>query len=151
MKQTCTFLIALALACFPATAPCAEEENQVSDEKQLIEKAIRDYIDGWYEGSAERMERALHPDLTKRRVVPLPSGGEILNTVSADAMIAYTEMGIGKKSKKEGQQNEVIILDLSAQIASAKSTSHEFIDYIHLAKVNGQWRIVNVLWEPAKP
>jgi hypothetical protein len=62
-------------------------------------------------------------------------------------MVEYTAMGVGKKSKKEGQVNDVIILDVSPRTASAKSISHQFIDYIHLAKINGQWRIVNVLWE----
>jgi len=151
MKQVFTFIVALALLLIPAVAARAEEEQPAPDQKPLIEKAIRDYIDGWYEGDAERMERALHPDLTKRRVVPLPSGSEVLNTVSADTMVAYTKMGIGKKSKQENQANEVIILDVSPQTATAKSISHEYIDYIHLAKGNDQWRIVNVLWEPAKP
>jgi hypothetical protein len=144
-------LLLVALALVVAMPATVAEEKAATDEKVLIERAIRDYIDGWYEGSAERMERALHPDLTKRRVVTLPSGGEILNTVSADTMVAYAGMGVGKKSKQEGQVNEVIILDVSPQTAAAKSVSHEYIDYLHLAKVNGEWRIVNVLWEVNKP
>jgi hypothetical protein len=151
MKHALTFLVVFTVVLCPAAAPRAEEEQPATDENVLIEKAIRDYIDGWYEGDAERMARALHPDLTKRRLAPLPNGKEVFNTVSADAMVAYTEMGFGKKSKQEGQKNEVIILDVSPQTAAAKSISHEFIDYIHLAKVDGQWRIINVLWEPAKP
>jgi hypothetical protein len=151
MKQAIVLAIAIALILLPASPVCSEDEQPAPDEKVLIEKAIRDYIDGWYDGDAERMTRALHPDLTKRRVVALPNGRELFNTVSADAMIEYTSMGFGKKSKKEGQVNEVIILDISPQTATAKSISHEFIDYIHLAKVNGQWRIINVLWELTKP
>lgn len=148
MRRT---LLLVALALVVAMPAAIAEEQAAVDEKALIEKAIRNYIDGWYEGSAERMESALHPDLTKRRVVALPSGGEILNTVSADTMIAYAGMGVGLKSKREGQVNEVIILDVSPQTAAAKSVSHEYIDYLHLAKVNGEWRIVNVLWEVNKP
>ena len=151
MKHALTILVVLAIALCPVAALRAQEEQPVTDEKPLIEKAVRDYIDGWYEGNAERMARALHPDLTKRRVVALPNGKEMFNTISADALVAYTEMGFGKKSKQEGQKNEVIILDVSPQTATAKSISHEFIDYLHLAKVDGQWRIINVLWEPAKP
>src|SRR5262245_52406842 len=33
-----------------------------------IKQTALDYIEGWYEGSAERMERALHPELAKRIV-----------------------------------------------------------------------------------
>ena len=31
--------------------------------REAIKKTALDYGEGWYEGSAERMERALHPDL----------------------------------------------------------------------------------------
>jgi hypothetical protein len=31
-----------------------------------IKQTALDYIEGWYEGNAERMERSLHPELAKR-------------------------------------------------------------------------------------
>jgi hypothetical protein len=96
------------------------------------------------------MANALHPDLAKRNVETLPDGRNFLRTLSADAMVEFTRAGFGARSRKEGQKNEVIILDVLESSASVKSISHEFIDYLHLAKVNGQWKIVNVLWEPAK-
>jgi hypothetical protein len=36
--------------------------------------------------------------------------------------------------------------------ASGKSTMADWIDYMHLARVDGRWVIVNVIWEqkPAK-
>lgn len=30
-----------------------------------VEAVARDYIEGWYEGDVEGMDRALHPDLVK--------------------------------------------------------------------------------------
>ena len=38
-------------------------------DKVAVREAVLDYIEGWYAGDAERMERALHPDLAKRIVV----------------------------------------------------------------------------------
>jgi len=35
----------------------------------------------------------------------------------------------------------------SRTLAAAASAGPD-IDYLHLAKVNGEWRIVNVLWAP---
>lgn len=155
MRKISLALLLLLLA-LPGMLPAGDAENAGTEardielEKQLIEKAARDYIDGWYEGNEERMQRALHPDLAKRRVDFLPNERAILSTVSADAMVEYTRLGIGKKSHREGQVNEVTILDVSAYTASVKTVSHQFIDYLHLAKMNGEWRIINVLWEPAK-
>lgn len=116
-------------------------------DRAAIEAAARDYVDGWYEGDAERVARALHPDLAKRTVRALPDGSEVLNTLSQSNMVAYTRAGYGKKNKQEGQHNEVIILDVMTKTASVKTVTHEFIDYLQLAKIDGQWRIVNVLWE----
>ena len=35
-------------------------------DEQAIEATVRDYFEGWFDGDAERMERALHPQLAKR-------------------------------------------------------------------------------------
>jgi hypothetical protein len=42
--------------------------------KAEIRQTTLDYIEGWYNGDPERMERSLHPDLAKRIVVPNPDG-----------------------------------------------------------------------------
>ncbi len=39
-------------------------DAQTSADSAAIRQAALDYIEGWYEGNAERMERALHPDLS---------------------------------------------------------------------------------------
>lgn len=36
---------------------------------QAAESIARDYIEGWYTGDAERMDRAFHEDLVKRMLV----------------------------------------------------------------------------------
>ncbi len=141
-------IVALCAACLASGALSAAEEPDQQGDLAAIEAAARDYIDGWYEGDAERMGRGLHPDLRKRSFRELPGGGQIVSDLTYTTMVAYTKKGFGTKSKKEGQVNQVKILDVSPTIASVKTVSPEFIDYLHLAKVDGQWRIVNVLWEP---
>ena len=42
---------------------------------------------------------------------------------------------------------EVVILDVSGDLASVKAFMHGWIDYIHLARTDGRWVIVNVLWQ----
>jgi hypothetical protein len=42
---------------------------------------------------------------------------------------------------------EVVVFDVSDQTASAKLTAVWGIDYIHLAKYEGKWKFVNVLWQ----
>lgn len=117
-----------------------------------IKQAALDYIEGWYAGDVERMEKALHPDLAKRVVRTHPKTGKsFVSHLSRSMMVEYTRGGGGTETPKEKQKSEVIILDISREIASVKTTSGEYIDYLHIAKVDGQWKLINVLWEPAEP
>ncbi len=140
-------MVALVLGSLATTAALGVEP-QPAGEKVRIEGAARDYIDGWYEGSVERMQRALHPDLVKRAFFALPNGRLVLETGSADTMVELTRAGFGKKKAKPDQKNQVIILDISGNMASVKTMSPDYVDYLHMAQVDGAWKIVNVLWEP---
>ncbi len=35
-----------------------------------------------------------------------------------------------------------------ANIATIEIDSADFLDYAHVAKIDGKWKIVNVLWRP---
>jgi len=113
-----------------------------------IRKTALNYIEGWYEGNPERMERALHPELAKRIVsTDKQSGKSRLGQMSALTLINGTKSGGGKDTPPEKQQKDVTILDIYRGAASVKVFASDWIDYLHMAKWNGEWRIVNVLWE----
>src|SRR6267378_8602278 len=112
-----------------------------------IKQTALDYIEGWYEGNAERMERALHPELAKRIVHTNPEGKSRLDQMSAMSLVLGTRRGFGKQTPKENQQKDVTILDVYENAASVKIVASDWIDYLHMAKSNGRWVIVNVLWE----
>ena len=118
-----------------------------SDAAALIKQAALDYIEGWYEGNAERMERALHPELAKRIVRTNKEGASQLGQMSAMTLVLGTRRGGGKNTPKEKQQKDVTILDVFENAASVKVVASDWVDYLHLAKSNGRWVIVNVLWE----
>ncbi len=42
---------------------------------------------------------------------------------------------------------EVTVLEVHGRMASVKLEAAAWIDYMHLAKFNGRWVIVNILWE----
>ena len=123
-------------------------------EAAAIRQASLDYIEGWYDGDAARMEKALHPELAKRIVrTDSASGRSRLDSMSAMTLVQYTRSGGGKKTPKESQVKDVTILDRFQNAAVAKVVAFEWIDYLQLAKSNGEWKIVNVLWElkPKEP
>ncbi|HKP38132.1 MAG TPA: nuclear transport factor 2 family protein [Pyrinomonadaceae bacterium] len=123
-------------------------QAQTADaEKDAIKLAALDYVEGWYEGNAERMERALHPELAKRIVRNSPEGRSRLDQMSAMSLVQGTKRGGGKDTPKENQQKDVIVLDVFGNTASVKAIMSGWVDYMHMAKFNGRWVIVNVLWE----
>jgi len=144
MKSTVA-VVCFLLACMIIPGSVIAEEGS---EEKAIKQAALDYIEGWYEGSAERMERALHPELVKRAVFTDPASGKSsLQQMNAMTLVQYTRAGYGTKVPVDQQQKDVSILDKYENIAVVKVIATEWIDYLQIAKYNGEWKIVNVLWE----
>lgn len=112
-----------------------------------IRQAALDYIEGWYEGNGERMERALHPDLAKRIVNTNPQGRSVLGHQSAMTLVQNTRRGGGKDTPPAQRRTDVRILDIFGNTASVRVDADRWIDYMHIARWNGRWVIINVLWE----
>ena len=130
------------------TAAARPETEAAHPDAAAIRQAAIDYIEGWYNGDAERMERALHPELAKRIVHTDPkSGRSRLDQMSALTLVQGTRRRSGQPTPKEQQQKDVMILDVFGGAACAKVVAADWVDYLHLGKVNGRWVIVNVLWE----
>ena len=118
------------------------------DETDAIRKTALDYIEGWYTGDAARMERALHPELAKRMISTDPKTGHSqFNHMGAMTLVQRTREGIGKKIPQDRQQKEVTILDRYNNAAVVKIVASDWIDYLEVARFNGDWKIINVLWE----
>jgi len=128
-------------------APVLPLQAQTAADSAAIKKAALDYVEGWYEGNAERMERALHPELAKRIVRTDQNGRSRLEQMSAMTLVQGVKRGGGKDTPVAQQQKDVFILDIFQNTASTKAVMSGWIDYLHLAKWNGEWKIVNVLWE----
>jgi hypothetical protein len=114
-------------------------QGKMKDE-EAIRNAALDYIQGWYDADGARMQRALHPDLAKRGLV-----GDSLQPISAAGLVDLARNGMGKN--QPGKKEKVItVLDIADTIATVKVVSDQYIDYLHLGKVDGKWVIINVLW-----
>ena len=115
---------------------------------EAIKQTALDYGQGWYEGNAERMERALHPDLAKRALMPDPRTGKgKIDHISAMGLVQATRKGMGAKTPTDQRRTHVTVLDVSGNAASVKLEMHDWVDYMHMSKIGGRWVIVNVLWE----
>jgi hypothetical protein len=141
------FLMILLVSVVQVNAQTTKPNAPTAPDAELIKQAALDYIEGWYEGNAERMERSLHPELAKRIVRVDERGRHSLGQMSAMSLVQGVRSGGGKDTPKEKQQKDVTVLDIFGNTASAKIIASDWVDYLHLAKWRGRWVIINVLWE----
>lgn len=143
MTRVLSLIAIVLLTCGVAAAQAA-----APDENAAITNTALNYIEGWYEGDAARMESSLHPDLAKRMIYTDPKTGRSqFNHMSAMALVQGTRRGGGKQTPKERQMKEVTILDRFNNAAIVKVVASDWVDYLQVAKFNGEWKIINVLWE----
>ncbi len=145
MRLTAMVITLLAVSSGQRTNAQSMDDRQ-ADRDAIVATALN-YAEGWYEGNAERMKAAVHPELAKRAVFPGPGGRQELNQMGAMTLVDNTASGAGKMTPPEKQLKEVTIFDIYGDVATAKVVMSDWTDYLHLAKWNGEWKIVNVLWE----
>ena len=119
-----------------------------ADSLAIVQTALS-YVDGFYNADAARMEKALHPMLAKRAFLPTPDGKFRFSDMSAMALVQSTRNATNYLAGRDRKnlQRRIVVLDIHKNTAVAKAYMEEWIDYMQLAKVEGEWKIVNVLWE----
>lgn len=139
-KFTCLLLAGLLL-------PAVGRAQSAADSTAIRQIAL-DYIEGWYQGDAERMARAVHPELVKRiRVTDPQSDVTWIDEMGKTKLVGGTQAGYGTRIPEERRRKDVTILDIFRNAASVKVDAADWIDYMHMVRWNGSWVIVNVLWE----
>jgi len=130
-------------------AGLARDDDAAADAaKRAVAEAALDYPMSYYEGDAARMERRLHPDLRKCIYTKNRQTGEWgLQEITAARLIELVEGQHGTKVPEEARRADVTVLDIYGNMASVKIAMHDWVDYLHLAKIDGEWKIVNVMWE----
>ena len=110
-----------------------------SDDAEAVVAAALDYFEGWFDGNEARMERALHPNLVKRRA------GEELGITTKEHMLELTRGGEGRNDAAD-RTLAVEVTGLYGDIASASVRSAVYHEYLHLVRTRDGWKIANALW-----
>jgi Putative lumazine-binding len=118
----------------------------IGADEDAIRAVVSDYIEGWFDGDAGRMERALHPELAKRCRGIEGDDPDALETLSAAEMIDATADGEGRREDAADRRIEIKIEYLSGDIASVTCLCHLFVDLLQLIRMPEGWRIVNAVW-----
>jgi beta-lactamase regulating signal transducer with metallopeptidase domain len=125
---------ALVLSCF-AAAPTDEA---------AVRATVADYIEGYYTGDASRMEKSLHPHYLKHTISG--SDGQLRMTERTGLQMVQDVRSHGSYDLPISEKKEQItVLDVAGDVASAKLVTTHWVDYITLSKWNGEWKIVSVV------
>lgn len=124
----------------------AHSDAKQDADRNAIRQTALDYIDAWYDGNPVLAERALHPALAKRLVGPAEDGRDTLESMSADQLIENCRKGSGRATPTAERRRDVTVLDVCGDAATVKVIASKWVDYLHLARIDGRWQVVNCLW-----
>jgi hypothetical protein len=141
MKRKCTFLMLALLIAAPAAARTG------SPEEAQVRQAALDYIEGWYEGDAARLEGVLHPEFVRRIAAVTTSDEDFFLGEDRDRRLAQARRG-GDAATPAGERDiAVAVLDVARTTAAVRVDSAYYTEYLSLVRMRGLWRVVDVLWE----
>jgi hypothetical protein len=100
-----------------------------------------DYLEGYVSGDAERHLRSYHPEAIKRRYSLGADGVVGMITLSPQTMA--DDAGLQTPSQA---QVEIIIDAVFEDIASVRIYSPWWVDFAHIVKARGEWRLFHVTW-----
>lgn len=142
----CAILTVLTLATMTLPAPAPAQQ---SAERDAVRRAALDYLEGFYEGDSTKLVRSVRPDVRK---VGYYKAREA-TTFQAEEMPFAEIIAYANNFRKNGRSTpataprEVTVGEVNDQIATAKVVAWWGIDYLQLAKYDGKWMIVNVMWQ----
>ena len=131
-------IISLSLTTF-ATA-----QTQMPSDQAAVRAVVADYIEAYYTGDAVRMEKSLHPSYLKHTISGPESKPRMSERTGLEMVEDVRATGPANLPASE-KREDISVLDVSGDIASAKLTTSHWVDYLTLAKWNGEWKIVSVV------
>ena len=143
MKKTALLVL---LLCLPVLTLFAADRRPA--DRVAVERAVLDYVEAFYEVKPEYLERSVNEDLHKFGYWRQSPDDEYRRMP-----MSYEQLvDLAKRWNAEGKipsdaPKKVELLDVLDKTASAKLTAHWGIDYMHLAKIDGKWKIVQVLYQ----
>ena len=139
-----TSLILFMLVCsFALQSACAQSD----EDRKAVEMAVLDYVEGLYLVQPERIERSVSKNLSKVGYVKSESGYREVPRSYEQLYRNSSRYNAGGQVDPKTAPKKIEILDLLDQIAVVKLSAAWGIDYLNLARQDGRWKVVNVLWQ----
>ena len=141
MKKVMPVLV-IALIAVSVAVVQGNTDDLARQDREAITQCALDYIDGYYTADEARMERAVHAELSKRIIRTDPNTGRsVLQNMNAEQLVGIVANARGPVPEDQ-RQSDVTILDVYENVASVKIVASGWIDYLHVGRVDGEWKII---------
>lgn len=140
MKTCLTILVGIFIA---------TSTSHAQTDRDLVFAAVEDYVDALYLVQPERIKKSVHPELMKKGFWKGKdkTSYEFAGIMTFDQLVDLAGKWNAKGAVSKNAIKKIDIYDVQDQTASAKLTAHWGTDYFQLAKFDGKWMIVNILWQ----
>ena len=140
MRNKLALLVLLVLS----VAALAWGSNTASNQKAAVTAVAQNYMEAYYTADSARMQKTLHPDFHKRTLRTINGHTEISED-TVQSMVEGVRLGSGKEIPASDRVKRIEVLDVYRDAASVKVVTGRWIDYMHLSKLNGEWRVLDVV------
>ncbi|MEN8240271.1 MAG: nuclear transport factor 2 family protein [Actinomycetota bacterium] len=123
-------------------AAVADHVDASPNDIDAIEAAALDYLEGYVAGDAERHARSYHPEAVKRRYTQDEAGVFGIINLSPTTMADFAAL----TEPEDDCEIEIFIDDVSQDIASVRVYSCHWVDFLHVVKARGEWKLFHVTW-----
>jgi hypothetical protein len=127
----------------------------MTNERAEIEAVVKTYLDGLYEGNAEKLARVFHPTSALTHDM-----GDGLKIVPRDAWLDAVKNRPSPQSQNLGRHDEIVQIDQSGPTTAFVKVKcamppRFFTDYLSLLKIDGRWQVAQKVFavemrEPAR-
>ncbi len=130
--------------------PKTTEKTYNQEDLKNVKAAILDYVEGLYTADSTRIDKSVDTKLRKvgywfhKKNKVYVDNSEMTFEQLSNLAARWNKSG---KSANESSPKDIEIYEIYDKTASARLVAEWGIDFFHLAKVNGTWKIVNVMWQ----
>jgi hypothetical protein len=135
------FVLGLSLLLSFSFSTQAQDNKISNDDASAVRVTVTNYIEAYYTGDAARMEQTLHPHYLKHKI----HGDIPMREETGPQLVQAVRNGGGTHMEQRQRTEQVTVLDVAGNIASAKLVTPGWVDYMTLSKVNGEWKILSAV------
>lgn len=134
-------VLGISLSLLFSLSTIAQNKETPRDDAAAVHSTVANYIEAYYTGDAARMEQTLHPHYLKQKI----HGSIPVRQQTRADLVQAARSGEGTHLTQAERTEQISVLDVADNIASAKLVTPGWTDYLTLTKMSGQWKILSVV------